>query len=435
MRARSCARASAPTSCSVRWCADAWSQVNGADVDTTKFTDTRARRLAEREFNLSWTDALPKGNAISRGEFWTPDTPAADAGMSLEDGIAETLGVKLGDTLTFDVAGNGDRQGDEPAQGRLGQLPRQLLRAVPARTARPRCPRRTSPRSARRTAATRGWPRSCRRTRTSSRSTSARSCGRCRASWTACRARSSSCSCSRSRAGLLVLQAAIAATQDERKFDAAILRTLGASQRQLAAAQIAEFLLLGALAGLVAAAGATATGWALADRVFKIPFEANPMVWVYGLVRRRARGDACRVARHARDDAPAAARGDPATGLEAMDETRDAQATPYELVGGDRARARAGRRVLRPHGSRGGVRGHSQAASRVARRLARQALLVPVRLAGRPVAVYRALRASAPARAPPADSPLRRASATSGSRACRMAMSDVQLSQSVARTR
>ena len=56
--------------------------------------------------------------------------------------------------------------------------------------------------------------------------------------------------------GLLVLQAAIAATQDERQFDAAILRTLGASQRQLAAAQIAEFLLLGALAGVVAATGA-----------------------------------------------------------------------------------------------------------------------------------------------------------------------------------
>jgi predicted lysophospholipase L1 biosynthesis ABC-type transport system permease subunit len=77
---------------------------------------------------------------------------------------------------------------------------------------------------------------------------------------------------------------AIAATQDERKFDAAILRTLGASQKQLRSAQVAEFLLLGALAGTVAAAGATATGWALADRVFKIPFEANPMVWVYGIL-------------------------------------------------------------------------------------------------------------------------------------------------------
>jgi putative ABC transport system permease protein len=65
--------------------------------------------------------------------------------------------------------------------------------------------------------------------------------------------------------GLLVLQSAIAATQDERKFDAAIMRTLGASRAQLAAAQVAEFLVLGALSGLLAAAGATAVaamGWA-----------------------------------------------------------------------------------------------------------------------------------------------------------------------------
>jgi putative ABC transport system permease protein len=83
--------------------------------------------------------------------------------------------------------------------------------------------------------------------------------------------------------GLLVLQAAIASTQDERKRDAAVLRTLGASQRQLRAAQIAEFLLLGALAGFVAAVGATATGWALADRVFNIRYESDPLIWLYGI--------------------------------------------------------------------------------------------------------------------------------------------------------
>jgi len=83
--------------------------------------------------------------------------------------------------------------------------------------------------------------------------------------------------------GLLVLQAAIASTQDERRYDAAVLRTLGASQSQLRGAQIAEFLLLGAIAGLVAAAGATAIGYVLADRVFNIPFTSNPMLWLYGI--------------------------------------------------------------------------------------------------------------------------------------------------------
>ena len=52
---------------------------------------------------------------------------------------------------------------------------------------------------------------------------------------------------------------------------------------QLNAAQIAEFLVLGSVAGLLAAAGATAMGYILSDRVFQIPFSANPMVWLYGI--------------------------------------------------------------------------------------------------------------------------------------------------------
>ena len=83
--------------------------------------------------------------------------------------------------------------------------------------------------------------------------------------------------------GLLVLQAAIAATQDERRFDAAILRTIGASSSQLSAAQVAEFLVLGALAGVLAAGGATAIGWVLADRVFNIPYAPSGWVWLWGL--------------------------------------------------------------------------------------------------------------------------------------------------------
>jgi len=84
-------------------------------------------------------------------------------------------------------------------------------------------------------------------------------------------------------AGLLVLFAAIQSTQDERIREAAILRTLGGSTRQLVASQAAEFVVVGALAGLLAALGATSLGWVLAREVLNVPYAVNPAVWVVGL--------------------------------------------------------------------------------------------------------------------------------------------------------
>ncbi|MEP6880707.1 MAG: FtsX-like permease family protein [Dokdonella sp.] len=72
-------------------------------------------------------------------------------------------------------------------------------------------------------------------------------------------------------AGILVLLAALAATADERRFEIALLRTLGANSGQLTAAVLGEFAALGLLAGLVAAGGAAATGIALARTVFRMP--------------------------------------------------------------------------------------------------------------------------------------------------------------------
>jgi len=259
-------------------------EVNGAALDTTRFADTRARRLAEREFNLSWAQDLPKGNRVSSGKFWDGETPAGEAGMSLEDGIAETLGVKLGDTLTFDIAGNKVSarvtslrkvDWDSFRVNFFALFPPGPLDAMPATYI-----------AAFRAPDTGGaWLAPLVQKHPNILAIDIGEIVR--------QVQGIMDHVSRAvefvflftlAGGLLVLQAAIAATQDERKFDAAILRTLGASRKQLRAAQIAEFLLLGALAGTVAAAGATATGWALADRVFKIPFEANPMVWVYGIL-------------------------------------------------------------------------------------------------------------------------------------------------------
>lgn len=258
--------------------------LNGATLDTRKFTDPRARRLAEREFNLSWAQTLPAANRVTRGAFWTPTTPTDAAGMSLEEGIAETLGVKLGDVLGFDIAGNridakvtSLRKVDWDSfrvnffalfpPGPLASMPATYIAAF----------RAPDGNQAWLPALVQEYPNIL-----------AIDVGEIVRQVQAIMEQVS-------RAiefvflftlagGLLVLQAAIAATQDERKFDAAILRTLGASQRQLAAAQIAEFLLLGAIAGFVAAAGATAIGWALADLVFRFPFVPNPLVWLYGTV-------------------------------------------------------------------------------------------------------------------------------------------------------
>src|SRR5438034_7062009 len=76
--------------------------VNDVPFDTTRLPDERARRLGEREFNLSAVAELPPSNTIVGGRWWKP---GETGGMSLEDGIAETLGIKLGDTLTWDFVG------------------------------------------------------------------------------------------------------------------------------------------------------------------------------------------------------------------------------------------------------------------------------------------------------------------------------------------
>ena len=84
--------------------------------------------------------------------------------------------------------------------------------------------------------------------------------------------------------GLLVLYAALMGSQDERTREAGLLRALGATRRQLAQAQLIEFSLVGALAGLLAASGAAAMGWALATYQFKFAWSFAPGVWVFGLL-------------------------------------------------------------------------------------------------------------------------------------------------------
>ncbi|HEY0179196.1 MAG TPA: FtsX-like permease family protein, partial [Dokdonella sp.] len=85
-------------------------------------------------------------------------------------------------------------------------------------------------------------------------------------------------------AGLLVLLAALAATADERRFETALLRTLGAGRRQLGAAVLGEFAALGLLSGAIAVVGAAATGTWLARGVFRMHGYLPPLVPLAGVV-------------------------------------------------------------------------------------------------------------------------------------------------------
>jgi putative ABC transport system permease protein len=85
-------------------------------------------------------------------------------------------------------------------------------------------------------------------------------------------------------AGIVVLLAAVQSTRDERRYESAILRTLGASRATVLQGVAAEFSALGFLSGTLAAFGATGVGWVLARRLFSLQYTLDPWVWVAGLV-------------------------------------------------------------------------------------------------------------------------------------------------------
>ena len=258
-------------------------EVNGAALDTSHFTDTRARRLAEREFNLSWTGELPVGNRVVRGAFWSPQATGTEAGISLEEGIAQTLGISVGDRLTFDAGGM--RVGAAVTSTRkvnwdsfrvnfFALFAPSALDGLPATyIAAFRAPEGDV-----------SWlPGLVQRYPNILAIDVAEILHRIQDIIDRVARAVEFVFLFTLAGGLLVLQAAIASTQDERRFDAAVIRTLGASRSQLQGAQAAEFLLLGALSGLLGATGATAIGWALADRVFNIPFSPDPLIFAYGI--------------------------------------------------------------------------------------------------------------------------------------------------------
>ena len=83
-------------------------------------------------------------------------------------------------------------------------------------------------------------------------------------------------------AGLLVLYSALVATEDERRREAAVMRVYGASRSQVSGSQRAEFIAMGALAGILATVGSAIIGEVIARRVFELDLPPSLGLWIAG---------------------------------------------------------------------------------------------------------------------------------------------------------
>ncbi len=84
-------------------------------------------------------------------------------------------------------------------------------------------------------------------------------------------------------AGIAVLFAAVQSTIDERRFESAILRALGAKRRTVFSGVMAEFAALGIAAGVLASAGASVLAYLVATHLFELPYEFSPTIWLVGV--------------------------------------------------------------------------------------------------------------------------------------------------------
>jgi len=252
---------------------------NGQAIVAEDFQSPRAQRLLQRDFNLSYADTLPQNAKLVSGQ------PLNSGAMevSMEQDVADLLGMKLGDEVVFEVAG-------QPVAVKISSV-----RQVDWDSMQPNFFAVLS------TASLKDQPQTF---ITSfhlpvDKAAVAQSLVRQFPNLTifdvgALLAQLQSVLDRVSvaiqalfvfaiLAGAIVLAAALSASRHERMREAALLRALGATNAQLSRAQRVELLGIGALAGLMAATGATLAAWALATWVFEFSMQWSLTPWLLGL--------------------------------------------------------------------------------------------------------------------------------------------------------
>ncbi len=247
--------------------------VNGREVSPLDYTDERAKRLVDREFNLSARATQPEHNAVVKGQ-WQEDEKDA---VSVEVGIAQTLGLKMGDRLRFDVGG-------VLSEGRVtslrkvdwGSMRANFFVIYPVDNL-PEVP--LSYMAAFKTPDVPAFERNLLQQFPNVTSVDLRA--------SLMQVQKVLDQVIRAveflfaftlLAGLLVLTAAVTSTREERKREFAIMRALGATGRLLSQVQTAELMGVGLMAGFLASLVAELVGWGLARFVFE--FEWTASLWV-----------------------------------------------------------------------------------------------------------------------------------------------------------
>jgi putative ABC transport system permease protein len=257
--------------------------INSRPSESIKLQGDAARGFLEREQNLTWSAGLMEDNQLIAGSWWT----RADAGkplVSISTEYQEALQLKLGDKVSFDVAG-------EPLTVEVASI-----RKIRWDSFRPNFFLVFPPGlldGAAGTYMTSVYLTPVQRPALADlvRQFPTISVFDVDAILKQIRSIMDRASLAVQyvflftlAAGIVVLLAAVQSTRDERRYESAMLRTLGASRGTVLQGVAAEFSALGFLSGTLAAFGATGIGWVLARRLFSLQYTLDPWVWVVGLV-------------------------------------------------------------------------------------------------------------------------------------------------------
>jgi len=257
--------------------------IKGVAVAELKQTNPSSAGFARRAANLSWAAELPASNKITDGTWWGADYDGAMQ-VSFEQGVAGDLGISVGDTIGFNVGGEEftapvtsirfvDWDSFQPnfyvmlSPGEVYELPQTYLSSLYI----PQDRRDILNKMVREFPSVTVIDMEV-------------ILGQVRQVMDRASMAVQYVFLFTLLAGVTVLLAAIQITRDERRFESAILHTLGAKRSKILQGVAVEFIVLGGLAGVLAAIGATGVGWLLAEQVFQLEYSISPTLWLSGLL-------------------------------------------------------------------------------------------------------------------------------------------------------